>query len=174
MPGDVTMETGGAHITVPGDTSPKNITGYAGIDYNPPKGIVFKDLTGMTVTWKGGPTVQQFPFVDLLLGTPTGAPLDESVSFRPIDQAGGRAAFTPDRFQTWNVFAPAAKVVAPVHLGQPGAKLQTIEEALAADGDGTLAKIQIQAGCTTAAATATVSSVQLQLGSEVLNFRFKG
>lgn len=178
--GTVALNSEGAHVTIPGVAS--GLRGFAGIDYNPAPGIKLTDVTGMQVTWKfsGGGTVgQDSPFAEIILADPSGTATNSNdvITFGPNQQAGGSGALTPGRFQTWNLFAPGTTWNVQ-RVGTPGTSTITVPENI-----GTLpfanedvAKIQIQAGCSASASdsTATISSAQLELGSQVQNFRFSG
>ncbi|MCL2395616.1 MAG: collagen-like protein [Acidimicrobiaceae bacterium] len=172
-PGTVSLTPEGALITIPGST--EAFRGFAGIEFNPPNGIKLEDMTGMSITEKfsGGDTIPAaIPFVSFYVHESAGTTV---ITFNPTRQAGGTAALTRDRFQTWSLFGPNARWIAPHIFGQ-ASQQQLFSAVLGEWGKDDVTKIQIQVGCTKSASesTATISSAQLELGSQVLNFRFKG
>lgn len=160
-PGTASIDANGLEISVPNDSA------YGGAQYNPATGITLDALTALSYTERyTGSAVGAAPFVeiDVVNGATT-----TSVSFAPAAQAGGHAAVTPDDWQTWDVLASGSKLSV-----NHGASTSTPAGVLGSYGSDQVRDIQVQAGCSTGSggSSATVSSVQLDAGSQLQDFVF--
>ena len=158
--GSTSLDSGGIQITVPNDNA------FGGAQYNPPSGITLNDISALSYTERySGGTGPRPVFLEIDV-THSGSSV--ALSFSPTFEPAAPLV-KPDVFQTWDVLAPGSTYT--VNHQPFGTPLSTV---LSTYGGDQVNDVQVQDGCSSGAAgvTATVSSVEMDAGSQVQNFKF--
>jgi hypothetical protein len=158
--GTASIDAGGLEIGAPANSG---ISGFGGTEYNPPSGITLSGITALSYTERyEGATTSNAPYVEIDLANTT------TLEFIPADEPAG-SAVASGTWATWDVMAPTSTFVVNHTGGQVA--FSNLPNGDAADA---VADIEIEAGCSngTAASTSTISSVVLDAGSQLQNFRF--
>jgi hypothetical protein len=164
--GSSSLDASGLEISVPNDNA------FGGAQYNPPTGVTLNDISALSYTerYNRGPTgagSADAPFVEI--DVVTGVGTTASVSFPPYAQPAGSAVLIPGVWQTWDALAPDSR-----YSVNHGATSTTLATVLSTYGTDQVQDIEIEAGCGggDAGSSSTVSSVEINAGSQLQDFSF--
>jgi hypothetical protein len=158
--GSVTLDSTGLQITAPANSG---VSGFGGAQYNPPSGVTLSDVSALSYTERySGNSTSQAPFLEIDLTDGT------ALNFVPRSQPAS-ALVASGTWQSWDPLA-AGSLYGVNHAGA-GTPIATV---LSSYGDDDVQDIEVESGCSngTSASTSTVSSVEMDVGSQLQNFVF--